>query len=148
MKTAWLVLCLGFAAGLAAHSGWFVLRRPVQITGPTAPLEWMQADLHLTPEQFARIKALHEQSRPQLQALAARAARMRAELENFEQLRRADGSVDFLRFARFVEEHRTIDRLCVESTRRLIAATSGELTPTQRLRYLALLDPATVRSVN
>jgi hypothetical protein len=148
MRNALLILFLGLAAGFGAHEGWFALRHPATGNNPAAPLAWMESDLQLTPAQFARIKAIHEQSGPQLLALSSRAARMRAELENFEQVRRTDGRVDFLEFARFVEERRTIDRLWLDSTRQLIAATAGELTPAQRQRYLALLPPATARALN
>lgn len=149
MKNAMIVLLLGLVTGLAAHTGWFAWRRPVTTAaGPADALAWMQSDLQLTAAQFARIKAIHEQSGPHLKDLAGQAARMRAELDAFEQMRRTDGRVDFLEFAQFVEERRTLDRLCIESTRRLIAATVSELTPEQRQRYLALLDPATARLVN
>jgi len=148
MKAVLLVLLLGTVAGIAAHAGWFALRRPVTASGPGAALSWMQSDLHLTPEQFARIKAIHARSGPKLQELGVQAARMRAELEHFEQVRRTLGEVDFLQFARYVQERRSVDRLCAESTHRLIAATLVELTPAQRDRYLSLMNTAVPAAVN
>jgi hypothetical protein len=148
MKSTGLVLLLGLAAGLAAHAGWYGFRRPAPATAPGAALAWMKSDLNLSAQQFEKIKAIHDQSGPQLRQLAAQAAHMRAELDAFEQLRRTDGRVDFLEFADFIQQRRAVDRACVETTRRLIAATAGEMTPEQRQRYLALLNPAAAHPVN
>jgi hypothetical protein len=142
MKTVLRVLVLGLVAGLASHAGWYLLRRPAPVSDPAAALAWMQQDLQLSPAQYARIKAIHEQSGPRLRELTAQAQRMRLELEGFERVRRTDGQVDFLQFARFIEGRRAFDRLCNESTTGLIAATAGELTPAQRDRYLAAIQPA------
>jgi hypothetical protein len=142
MKRARLVLAAGVAAGLFAHFGWLGLHRPAPADDLAAQLAWMQRDLRLTPVQFARIKALHEQSSPRLLALAAEVARMRGEFAAFERGRQSTGRVDFLEFARFVAQRRTIDRECAASTRRLIAASSAVMTPEQRQRYLALLGAA------
>lgn len=148
MKPALLVLLLGLLAGLAAHAGWYAWRKPAAPTDPEAVFAWMQSDLQLDAAQLARIRALHERTGPQVQALAHQAARMRAELESFETIRRTDGRVDFLAFARSVEAWRALDRSCLETTRRLIAATAGELTPAQRDRYLAHVTPPPARPVN
>jgi capsule polysaccharide export protein KpsE/RkpR len=145
MKSA-LMLFLGLALGAAAHIGWFEWRRPAD---PGADVvAWMQADLQLTAAQAQRIRALHEASGPQLRELAAQAAIMRAELDAFETTRRSEGRVDFLAFARFVEDWRRIDRLAAAASRELIAATAGELDAAQRARYFARLNPGSPRSVN
>jgi len=148
MKSTFLVLMLGLIAGLGAHAGWFGLRRPVSSGEPDAALVWMKNDLSLSAQQFERIKALHDQSGPHLRELAAQAAHMRAELDAFERVRRTDGRVDFLEFAQFIQQRRAVDRACAETTRRLIAATASEMTPEQRNRYLALLNPAITHAVN
>lgn len=141
MKRSLLVVVVGILAGALAHVGWFSARRLESANGLGAQLGWMQESLHLSPEQFARIKALHEQSSPRLVTLAAEVARMREEFAAFERERQTTGNVDFLEFARFVEQRRAVDRECTESTRRLILATADVMSPEQRERYRMLLNP-------
>lgn len=142
MNRAFVVILAGLACGVVAHVGWFVAHRPADVDGLGAQLGWMQESLELTPAQFARIRELHEQSSPRLMTLAGQVARMRAEFDAFENERQTAGQIDFLEFARFVEERRAVDRACLESTRRLVAAASEVMDERQRARYLALLDPA------
>jgi hypothetical protein len=109
--------------------------------GPEAfatELGWMRETLKLSPEQFARIQALHAQSSPQLRALAARVAQLREEFAAFEETRRTTGEVDFLEFAQFVSERRRVDRAWAESRRALVLATADAMAPAQREAYLAL----------
>lgn len=142
MKRMMLVILAGIAAGVGAHFGWYGAHRPARGDNLAAQLVWMQESLQLSPAQFARIKLLHEQSSPRLLALAGQVGRMQEEFAAFERERRTVGQIDFLEFARFVEQRRAIDRECAESTRRLILAASAVMTPQQRERYLAMLDPA------
>ena len=117
--------------------------------GPAAfetELGWMRDALKLTPEQFARVKALHEQSSPRLRALAARVAQLRDEFAAFEDTRRTRGEVDFLEFAQFVSERRRIDREWAESRRALVLATADAMAPAQREAYLALFQPGAGRA--
>jgi hypothetical protein len=139
MKRTLLVFLLGLAGGLLAHHTWFFAHRPGSASGLDAQLAWMKGSLHLTDQQFDRIKALHAQSSPQLQALATKVARMRAEFAAFENTRRTTGEVDFLEFARFVEQRRAVDRECAESTRRLIVAAVSVMTQQQRDQYCRTL---------
>lgn len=142
MKRTFVILLVGALAALAAHLGWYQLRRPSFGDDVDGVLAWLRADLNLTDEQFERVKAVHARSSPQLQQLAEQAARMRTELDAFENRRRTDDRIDFLAFARFVEQRRVFDRLCAESTRRLLAAAANEMTPGQRARYLQRFEPA------
>lgn len=142
MKRMLLVILAGIAAGVVAHFGWYGAHRPARGDNLDAQLAWMQESLQLSPAQFARIKLLHEQSSPRLLALAGQVGRMQEEFAAFERERRIVGQIDFLEFARFVEQRRAVDRECAESTRGLILATSAVMTPEQRARYLAMLDPA------
>ena len=142
MKRMLQVLAVGIGCGVLAHVAWYGARRPAGGAELESQLAWMQQTLELTPGQFARIKALHEQSSPRLVALATQVARMRGEFAAFEQERQTKGQIDFLEFARFVEQRRAVDRACAESTRQLILAASEVLDPRQRATYLALLDPA------
>lgn len=141
MNRSLLVLMAGIVAGAVAHVGWFSARQRQSGDDLGAQLGWMQQSLGLSPEQFARVKALHEESSPRLVTLAAEVARMRDEFAAFERERQTTGKVDFLEFARFVEQRRAIDRECAESTRRLILATTGVMSPEQRERYRLLLNP-------
>ena len=107
-----------------------------------ALLDWMKTDLRLTDEQLARIKDVHEQLSPRLLTLAGQVAKMQQAFNEFEKERLSDGQVDFLQFARYVEQRRRLDRECTESTQRLIAEASDVMTPKQKQQYLQLLDPA------
>jgi len=107
-----------------------------------ALLVWMQSDLQLNDEQLARIKDVHEQLSPRLLTLAGQVAKMQQAFNEFEKERLSDGQVDFLQFARYVEQRRRLDRECTESTQRLIAEASDVMTPKQKQQYLQLLDPA------
>ncbi len=142
MNRALLVVIAGIASGVLAHVAWFNARQPAAGDSLDSQLGWMQQTLQLSPEQFAQIRALHEQSSPRLLALATQVARMRGEFAAFEQGRRTTGEVDFLEFARFVEQRRAVDRECAESTRRLVLAASEIMNPQQRETYLTLLNPA------
>lgn len=142
MKRALLIPFAGLLAAAVAHFGWYELRRPPADEDPAGVLAWLQDDLHLSAEQFARIKALHERSGPQIQHLAEQASEMRAELNAFENRRRNDGRVDFLAFAQFIEQRREFQRICTESTRRFLTAAASEMTPGQRARYLERFEPA------
>jgi hypothetical protein len=147
VKSTLVILLIGLLAGAAAHVGWFSWRRPVETRNDDV-VTWMKTDLQLTDEQFARIRTLHDRTGPQLREFAAQAAGMRAEYDTFERVRRTEGRVDFLAFARCLETWRRIDRDWSDATRELVAATEGELTPDQRARYLTRLNPASARSVN
>jgi hypothetical protein len=147
MKRTVFVFLLGLAGGLLAHNAWFVTHRPGNPSGLDAQLAWMKSSLHLSDQQFARIKELHVQSSPQLQALATQVARMRAEFAAFENERRATGEVDFLEFARFVEQRRAVDRECAESTRRLIVAAVSVMTQQQRDQYCRTLLNSGVKPI-
>ena len=137
-----LVVCLvGLLAAGSAHFGWYELRRPTELKGTAGVLAWLQQDLNLSPGQFARIKALHERSGPEMRQLTEQAAGMRAELEAFENRRRKDSKIDFLAFAQFIEQRREFQRICTESTRRLMTAAANEMTPGQRERYLERFEP-------
>ncbi|MGC4071326.1 MAG: hypothetical protein QM760_02165 [Nibricoccus sp.] len=143
MKRTLLILLLGLAGGLGAHFGWLSYAGAPRHTADLgAQLAWMRTSLKLDDAQLARIRALHEQSAPRLQALAAQVEGLRGELAAFEHARQTEGRIDFLEFARFVEERRRIDRECALSTERLVAEAAGVMTPSQREQYLSLLEPA------
>jgi hypothetical protein len=142
MKRVFSVLLLGLVGGVGAHLGWLHFEQPAPVGGLNAELAFIQQDLHLTREQYAQIKAIHEQSSPHLVALAARVARMREEFNAFESQRKTEGEIDFLEFAHYVEERRRIDRDCLQSTRQLVDASAGVMNADQRKRYFSFLSAA------
>jgi phage host-nuclease inhibitor protein Gam len=142
MKRTLCILLLGLLGGLGAHVGWLTASGAQRPGDLNAQLAWMKTSLRLDEAQLARIKALHEQSAPQLLALAEQVEGMREELAAFEHERIKEGRIDFLEFARFVEKRRRLDRECVLSTERLVAAAAEVMTPQQREQYLSLLGPA------
>jgi MFS superfamily sulfate permease-like transporter len=142
MKRGLLVLLLGLAVGVAAHTVYFRLHLPPNSDSIDAQLVWMKRELQLSDGQFARIRELHEASSPRLRALASQVAQMQAEFAAFENTRRATDRVDFIEFARFVEARRSISRQCLDSTRQLVRAAANEMTPVQRERYLGIVSPA------
>lgn len=142
MKRALLVLLSGLVAGVCAHVGWFRTHRPCNGDQLNCQLAWIRTELKLTDAQYARICAIHEQTSPRLLALAAQVAQMRDEYAAFDRTRLTTDRVDFVEFARFVEQRRAIDRECLALTRELVAATSETMNPLQRERYLGLIGPA------
>lgn len=142
MKRTLLTLLLGSLAGLVAHVGWLNYRKPAPAETLDAQLAWMKRDLQLSEEQVGRLRALHAESAPRLLALAAQAAAMRDELAAFERTRTTTGQIDFLEFARFVDQRRAFDQACLDSTRALVAASAQVMTPGQREHYLSLVSPS------
>ena len=140
MKRSFLIVLLGLVGGLAAHVGWFALRHPSNSIDEQ--LVWMRAVLQLEPDQFARFKAMHQEVGPHLLLLATELQEMRSESAAFERRREKTGEVDFVAFARLVEQRRAVDRDRSETARKLIEAAISVMTPDQRQRYLALIAPA------
>jgi hypothetical protein len=142
MKGPLLVLLLGLGAGLAAHFGYYYSHRPCTSGTLDCELAWIRGELKLSDAQYARIRELHETSGPELVSLAAQVARMRRELEAFENQRRTTDRIDFLEFARFAEERRATDRECLDSARQLVESSANIMTPSQRERYLNIVAMA------
>lgn len=143
MKRAICVLLLGLTVGVAAHVVYFHIHRPPDPGSLEGQLSWMRSELQLSDAQYARIRELHEASSPRLRALASQVAQMQAEFAAFENTRRATDSVDFIEFARFVEARRNVNRECLDSTRQLVLAAAGEMTPSQREHYLGIVAATT-----
>lgn len=142
MKRTLLALILGLVFGLGAHLAWYGVRQPAPVNDLESQLAWMKRDLRLDDAQIARIRTLHEEARPRLLALAGEVGRMRREFAAFEETRRNDGHVDYVKFSRNVVQQRRLDHECLDSARQLIAATAATMTVEQRDQYLALLVPA------
>ena len=142
MKRTALILSLGLGVGVAGHVAWFSTHRPTVTDSLDTQLAWMRSDLGLEPDQFARIKKLHEQLEPRLLQLAAEVDRLRAEFAAFEDQRMEAGEVDFLKVARAASERRTLGRECGASTAQLVDEATRMMTPEQRKRYLEILAPA------
>jgi hypothetical protein len=142
MKRTFLVLALGLALGTTVHLAYFGLHQPAAGDALDMQLGWMKTELNLDDAQYARIKELHRTSSPRLRALAAQVAQLQGEFAAFEHTRRTDDRVDFLEFARFVEDRRHVSRECLDSTRQLVLASAEVMNPQQREHYLGLIATA------
>jgi capsule polysaccharide export protein KpsE/RkpR len=142
MRRALAILLLGICAGTAAHLGYFYSRRPCASGSLDCELAWIRSELHLSDAQYAQIRELHENSGPQLVALAVQVTRLQRELSAFEEQRRTTDQIDFLEFAKFVEERRAMDRQYSDTTRMLVESSARIMTPAQRQRYLTLVAMA------
>ncbi len=142
MNRGALVLFLGLTAGLIAFCTWTRWRAGCNGGDLDCQLAWMRTDLELTDAQFARVVELHSRSHTRLRQLALDISRMEEEFVAFEDIRRSEGRVDFLEFARFVAQRRELEAAADRSTRSLIEATADVMSPQQRSRYLALVAPA------
>lgn len=139
MTRGTLVLILGLAVGVATNLGYARLHPQFDINSLDGRLAWMKSELKLSDAQFQRIKELHQASSPRLRALAAQVSQMRSEFAAFERTRRTTDKVDFIEFARYVEARRAVSRECAESTRQLVVATAGEMSPAQREHYFGIV---------
>lgn len=142
MRRGVLVLLLGVTVGVATNLVYFQFHRPPDPASLEGQLAWVKSELRLSDAQFERIRQLHEASSPRLRALATEVSQMQAEFAAFENTRRTTDRVDFIEFAHFVESKRDIDRECLDSTRQLVMAAAGEMTPSQREHYLGIVAMA------
>jgi hypothetical protein len=142
MKRGLLILLLGACVGLATHVVFYRLHQPADPGSLDGQLAWMKSELHLSDAQYARIRELHQASSPRLRALATQVAQMQEEFAAFEHTRRSADRVDFIEFARFVEDRRTVDRECLDSTHQLVMAAASEMTAGQREQYFGIVAPA------
>lgn len=142
MKRTVLTLLLGLAASTAAYQAYYRVNEPAAADSLEGQLAWMKSELQLSDAQFARIRELHEASSPRLHALASQVGLLQAEFTEFEKARQTSDQVDFLEFARYVEARRTINHECLDSTRQLIVAAAGVMTPQQRQHYIRLVATA------
>jgi len=142
MKRTLVSLVLGLAVGLTTHFVYFRVNEPAPTNTLDGQLAWMKTELQLTDAQYARIKELHQASSPRLRAMAAQVAALQAEFTEFEQVRRTSDQVDFLEFARFVEQRRHVSRECLDSTRQLVLASAQVMNAQQRQRYIQIVSEA------
>jgi hypothetical protein len=142
MRRTLFMLALGLAVGVSVHLAYYRLHQSSGGDALDQQLGWMKTELQLSDAQYARIKELHRTSSPRLRALAAQVAQLQTEFSAFERTRRADDRVDFLEFARFVEDRRQVSRECLDSTRQLVLASAEVMNPHQREQYLGLIAMA------
>src|SRR3954470_6377301 len=119
MKRTLIALILGLACGVGAHLIWFGVRHPAPVDNLESQLVWMKRDFHLNSAQLTRIRALHEQSKPRMVALAREVARMRREFSSIEETRQKAGEIDFVKVSHFVVQQRVLDHECLDSARQL-----------------------------
>ncbi|HZZ18144.1 MAG TPA: hypothetical protein VFE25_02185 [Opitutaceae bacterium] len=139
MRRGAFILLLGVFVGVLTHVVYFDIHRPFDAGTLDGQLAWMRSELGLNDAQYARIKELHQESSPRLRQLAAQVAQMQSEFAAFENTRVQSDKVDFVEFAQFVQARRNINAECLESTRRLVLASAGEMTPVQREHYFGIV---------
>ncbi|MCC5022205.1 MAG: hypothetical protein J6386_05120 [Candidatus Synoicihabitans palmerolidicus] len=139
------VMFIGLAAGLISFASWSLWRQGCTNADLSCQLAWMREDLSLTDAQFARVVELHDRSSSRLQQLAIDIGRMEHEFAAFEQARRSEGRVDFLEFARFVAERRSIEAAADQSARSLIEATADVMSPPNAPAISPWLPPPKAR---
>jgi len=137
-----ITLFLGLIVGIAAHFAYYSQHAHIASDTLEGQLAWMKIELRLTDSQFLRIKELHQASHPRLREMAAQVALMHTEFAEFERTRRTADRVDFLEFARFVQNRRELNRECLDSTRQLVLASAEVMTPEQRQHYIRLVATA------
>ena len=142
MNRTTLTLLLGLAVGVGAHFTYFRIHEPAPTNTLDGQLAWIKTELQLSDAQYARIKELHQASSPRLRAMAVQVAQLQTEFTAFEKARRTSDHVDFLEFARFVENRRQVNRACLDSTRQLVLAAAEVMNPQQRERYIRLVASA------
>ena len=140
MKQGLWVLLLGLALGTGSYMAYMHCHQPFDARSLDGQLAWMKTELHLSDEQFSKIRELHQSSSPRLRALALQISRMQEEFNAFETTRKQSDRVDFVEFARFVEARREVSRECQDSTHALVLAAAGQMTPAQRKQYFSLLS--------
>jgi len=142
MNRSMVILILGGLVGVGTHLAYYNHHRHIASDTLEGQLTWMKVELRLTDSQFARIRELHQASHPRLREMAAQVAVMHAEFAEFERTRKTADRVDFLEFARFVQNRRELNRECLDSTRQLILASAEVMTPEQRRHYIHLVATA------
>jgi hypothetical protein len=145
MNRGLLVLLLGVAGGFGAHVTYFNTHRPCVEPTLSCELTWIRDELDLSPDQYARLIELHQQTGPHLAALGDQLLQMRAELDAYEARRRGSNRVDFIEFGQFVKEQQAVESECETSSRSLILASAEMMEPEQRKRYLDLVGLENIR---
>jgi hypothetical protein len=105
-------------------------------------LGWLRRELKLSPEQFAQLKSLHEDSAGRLQLLAAELEQARLTEAHWDAERRNTGTIDFLSYGFAVHGVEALDEMSTAATRGLVDSTAALLDQAQRQRYLRLLGLA------
>lgn len=114
MKRLILALVLACITGAAAYA--VFLRTRTENRQFDCEISWLSHKLELTPEQTARVRALHVQYCPTMNGLKAACARNHDAAQASE-----------------------LAQACRVSTAKLIETVSAELTPVQREKYQQLL---------
>ena len=109
-----------------------------------ATLAWMKDDLHLTPEQYARVQALHRDAQQKLVALHREIAEADRAAKALEDERLKRDRIDFIAAETLSEEERSLGRQGSLVVSNLVRATSAILDPTQRERYASAVEPSLV----
>ena len=159
------LLCVGagllLAAGFSSAGFWYRAREDRQLERQylaaldlqanaradslEATLRWMKDDLQLTPEQFARVRALHSQALDQLVALHREIEGAQRQAVALEIQRKEQDRIDFLASESVSELRRSLGQRGSTLVSGLVEATSQVLTEDQRRRYVSAVGPSLAR---
>ncbi len=139
MKRFLLVVLIGFVAGAAAHIGFYAFRRPTVENSLARNLAWMQTEFQLDEQQYARIRALHNRTGPELERLFNVLRTTREELVRLDEMRRTADKVDFVAYHQAKAANRKARSECRTLTLDLVYAVAETMNPAQRTRYFALV---------
>lgn len=119
-RSLWIALG-AVAVALTAH-GWYYHAHRDAAASYEAEIQWLATELQLSAAQIEQVRALHEQHCPEMNALHRELQSRR------EASPTGEGCAE-------------VENRCAKSTERLIEAVAALLTPTQRERYLQLVNP-------
>lgn len=111
----WILALVLVLAGAAIAHGVYIRVCP-RVAENRCTMQWLKAQLDLSPEQFAKIEAIHKARWPMLK-----------QLQKEQQCAKEDGGGG--------------GGVCERATQELIEAVCAELRPEQRAKYLSLVSP-------
>lgn len=111
-------------------------------------IEWLRNELGLTDDQFRKLASLHEEFTPTFAHIFQDLQRQRAEVEQFEAMRRKSELIDFIQVYQVTKNYRHLQDRASTSTAELVDRVSQLVDAKQRSRYLELLNIAPEQSMN
>lgn len=102
-------------------------------------IEWLRNELGLTDDQFRKLASLHEEFTPTFAHIFHDLQLQRAQVAQFEAMRRESELIDFIQVYRVTKSYRHLQDRASTSTAELVARVSQLVDPKQRSRYLELL---------
>lgn len=111
-------------------------------------LEWLRSELGLTDHQFQKLTSLHEEFTPIFASVFSDLQQQRAEVAQFETMRKESEVIDFIQVYRVTTDYRDLQERATTSTADLVERVSQLVDAKQRSRYLELLKIAPEQSTH